>query len=101
MFISYAARSKQEFFDMEKFETILKIAVADSAGKEHYLEFTETVARAVREKLNTIFGPDRVTIKEYVAIPQIGGLGAPAPAQDPNSTPFPYWHGPTITCGKT
>jgi len=86
MFISYAERSKRVFFDMEA-ETIIKITVGEDT-----LEMTEAEARAVRDKLNSIFGPDERVVREFF----------PYPAQpvSPPPTEFPWGGMPTITCGN-
>ena len=72
-------------------EVMIKIAVDVEDHDSIVFTLSESVARALREKLNNIFGPDVVTKIEWHPV-------YPVPQPLPEPTTFP-WCQPSITCG--
>ena len=73
-------------------EVMIKIAVDVEGHDPIVFTLSESVARALREKLNNIFGPDVVTKTEWHPVYPV----VPQPLPEP--TTFP-WGQPSITCG--
>ena len=73
-------------------EVMIRIEVTPEGHNPTVFNLSEGLARALRAKLNNIFGPDVVTKTEWHPVYPV----VPQPLPEP--TTFP-WGQPSITCG--